>query len=57
MAQDIALIEPEPQDWVGWVIYLLDQLEEEAKRRRRGFDFNSGLGTLLNELQDRMRGK
>jgi hypothetical protein len=57
MAQDIALIEPEPQDWVGWVIYLLDQLEEEVKRRRRGFDFNSGLGTLLNELQDRMRGK
>jgi hypothetical protein len=57
MARDIALIEPDPRDWGGWVIYFLDQLEEEAKRRRRGFDFNSVLGTLANELRERMRGK
>jgi hypothetical protein len=31
MARHIALIEPNPQDWGGWVIYLLDQLAAEAK--------------------------
>ena len=25
MAQDIALIEPDPEDWAGWVDYLLEQ--------------------------------
>jgi hypothetical protein len=55
MARDIALIEPDPQDWAGWVIYFIDQLEGESKRRRWGFDFNSLLEALVNELQDRMR--
>jgi hypothetical protein len=31
MARDIALIEPNPQDWGWWVVYLIEQLEEEAK--------------------------
>lgn len=31
MARDIALIEPDPQDWGWWVVYLIEQLEEEAK--------------------------
>ena len=57
MARDIALIEPNPQDWDGGVIYFLDQLEEESKRRMRRFDFNSMLDALVNELQNRMRGK
>jgi hypothetical protein len=25
------LIEPDPQDWGWWVVYLIEQLEEEAK--------------------------
>ncbi len=33
MAQDIALIEPNPVDWGGWVSYLLEQLEAEAQSR------------------------
>ena len=33
MARDIALIEPDPQDWAGCVAYLLEQLEAEAQRR------------------------
>jgi hypothetical protein len=53
MARDIALIEPNPQDWAGWVIYFLDQLKEESKRRRRGFDFNSILDELVIGLQNR----
>ncbi len=57
IALDIALIEPDPQDWAGWVIYFLDQLEKESKRRMRGTDFNSILEALVNELQDRMSTK
>lgn len=57
MARDVAIIEPDPNDWAGRVMYFVYQLEDEAKRRRRGFDFNSVLSTLVNELQDRMRGK
>jgi hypothetical protein len=33
MARDIALIEPNPLDWEGWVSYLLEQMESEAQRR------------------------
>jgi hypothetical protein len=33
MARDIALIEPDPEDWGGWISYLLEQMEGEAKRR------------------------
>lgn len=33
MARDIALIEPEPKDWGWWGIYLLEQMETEAKSR------------------------
>jgi hypothetical protein len=31
IARDIALIEPDPQDWGWWVIYLLEQMEAEAR--------------------------
>lgn len=55
MARDIALIEPDPEDWGGWVIFFLDQLEEEERRRRRGFDFNTVLGTMVNEFLDHIR--
>ena len=57
MTRDIALIEPNPVDWAGWVMYLIDQLEEESKRRIRRVDFNSMLDALVNELQDRMNTK
>jgi len=32
MARDIALIEPNPGDWGGWVRYFFDQMEMEVKR-------------------------
>jgi hypothetical protein len=43
MARDIALIEPDPEDWAGWVIYLLEQMEAEAKRRKKREDFGEML--------------
>ena len=50
VARDIALIEPEPKDWAWWVSYLLEQLEEEAKRRGRGKDFERMVRLLQQNL-------
>jgi hypothetical protein len=47
VARDIALIEPDPKDWAWWVSYLLDQLGEEAKRRRKLKDFKEMLKSLI----------
>jgi hypothetical protein len=58
MARDIALIEPNPADWVSWVIYFHRSVnKEEAMRQRRGFGSNSVLDSLVNELQENMRSK
>ena len=46
VARDIALIEPDPKDWAWWVSYLLEQLENEAKRRGKQAKFEE----LLREL-------
>jgi len=39
MARDIALIEPDPEDWAGWVKYLLEQMEAKAKRMGKQTEF------------------
>jgi hypothetical protein len=48
MARDVALIEPDPMDWGGWVTYLLDQMEAEAEAQGKGADFEEVLRTLLS---------
>lgn len=55
MARDIALIEPDPRDWGGWVIYLLKQMEEEARLRRQRFV--SVLRVIVHEIQDMTKRK
>jgi len=50
MARDIALIEPDPKDWVWWISYLLEQLEEEAKRLGKQADFKEMMKSLNNHL-------
>ena len=52
MAHDIAILEPNPIDWGGWVSYMLEQLEGEAKRRIRIGDFEKMLRTLAKELTE-----
>ena len=46
IAIDIALIEPNLLNWKGWVSYLLEQLEAEAKRRRKYTAFSSMVKSL-----------
>ena len=50
MARDIALIEPNPEDWGGWVIYLLEQMEAEAQRRGKQRDFDEMMKSLREDL-------
>jgi hypothetical protein len=47
MARDIALIEPDPRDWGGWVIHLLEKLGVEAKKRGKQADFERMVRLLL----------
>ena len=51
MTRDIALIEPDPEDWGGWVVYLLEQMEGEAERRGKGGDFEKLLESLRKPLE------
>lgn len=57
MARDIALIEPEPKDWGGWVSYMLEQLEGEAHRIRKDSDCTIMINILKNDLQDMIKRK
>lgn len=50
IARDIAMIEQNPQDWGGWVNYLMLQLEVEAQRREKLADFEEMLESLKNRL-------
>ena len=50
LARDIALIEPDPRDWAGWVMYLVDQLEKESKKREKQGEFKG----ILNSLQKKI---
>lgn len=33
IARDIAIIEPDPEDWAWWISYLLEQMQTEAENR------------------------
>jgi hypothetical protein len=48
MARDLAIIEPDPFDWASWVVYFIDQLEKEAKKKR--LDFGGFRKALLEDL-------
>jgi hypothetical protein len=55
MARDIALIEPDPEDWGGWVLYFLEQMEAEAHRRRKDSGYTIMSNILNNDLQDMIK--
>ena len=52
IARDIAIIEPDPQDWGWWIFYLVGKLEEEAKGHGKLSAFDGMLISLLHYLQD-----
>lgn len=56
LARDIAIIEPKPVDWGWWVLYLLEELETQAKKRRLIDQYEYCLNVLGEKIQDRMEG-
>jgi hypothetical protein len=50
IARDIAIIEADPNDWGGWLIYLIEQMEGEAEKRFKDSDYKSMLITLSQDI-------
>jgi hypothetical protein len=50
MARDIALIEPDPMDWGGWMICLLEQMKKEAKRSGMQVSYKEMLRSLKQDI-------
>jgi len=56
IARDIAIIEPDSQDWTGWVNYLLESLQTEAQKDRKSATFEAMLLDLREALETRIEG-
>jgi len=56
IARDIAIIEPDPQDWTGWVNYLLESLQTEAQKDRKSATYEAMLFDLREALETRIEG-
>lgn len=56
LARDIAIIEPDPQDWTGWVNYLLESLQTEAQKDRKSATYEAMLLDLREALETRIEG-
>ena len=50
IAHDIALLEPNPHNWEGWVFCLLEQLEAEAQKRKKFNAYNEMGRSLIQVL-------
>lgn len=55
IARDIAIIEPEPSDWVWWLTYLLGQLEIHMEKRRLYDQYEHILKDFVEKIQNRIR--
>jgi hypothetical protein len=50
MARDIALIEPDLQDWGWWASYLLERMEGETRRRGKQGEFEGTIKAFRDDL-------
>jgi hypothetical protein len=51
IARDIAIIEPDPEDWGWWVSYLLEKMEAEAKKWGKSDDFEEMLRAFQKNFE------
>jgi len=56
IARDIALIEPDPDDWGWWVTYLLEQMEIHADKRKSINNYEQTLVGRVDKFQNRIKG-
>jgi hypothetical protein len=58
IARDIAILEPHPMDWAGWVSIFLAHLEAEARKKRKTEPYQGMLKSLGSSLSiKQVRGK
>ena len=55
-ASEIADLEPEPNDWAGWITYLLEALQVEAEKDSKPAAFENMLPILRDSLDTRIDG-
>jgi hypothetical protein len=55
IARDIAIIEPDPQDWGWWIGYLLEQMELHAEKHQQIKQYEYTLEVLTEKLQNRIK--
>lgn len=53
IARDIAILEPNPHDWEGWVTILLAHLEVEAQQRRKHIFYQEMVNSLQSSLSSK----
>ena len=55
-ASEIADLEPDPNDWAGWITYILEALQVEAEKDRRPAAFETMLPSLRDAIIYRIDG-
>ena len=53
-AEEIADLEPDPNDWAGWISYVLDELQLQAAHDFKPAAFESMLLSLKTSLESRI---
>ncbi len=53
-ANDLAVVEPDPENWSEWVAYLLEVLQIEAQEDGQNEKFNKMIKSLVKELAEQV---
>ena len=54
-ANDLAMVEPNPENWSDWIAYLLDVLQIEAQESGQSEKFDNMLISLVKELSEQVK--
>jgi len=49
-----ALAHLPPEEWAGWVAYLCESLEDNARARGHNYDFDAHMQKIAEAIQDRI---
>ncbi len=56
-AREISRMYGNPRAWQSWLVYLMEQLEDQANQRNQGDmdNFKEMLSTLMDQMRNRLR--
>lgn len=55
VAKDLVKSTSDPGNWAGWVIYLLEALDEESRTNKKSSDFELTLAGLQDAISTRLK--